>query len=135
MNLIILFHAGLDIGLDPPYHCTPERLLKIIKLFPEGKVVAAHMGSYSYWDRVEQLLAGENIYFDTSYSFNDLGREKMSRLIKLHGVQRVLFATDSPWTDQYQEIQNIKSLYLTEEEKKKILSGNASKLLELLVKI
>lgn len=131
LDLIILFHAGLDIGLDPPYHCTPERLLKVIEKFPGGKIVAAHMGGYDYWDEVEMLLAGKDIFLDTSYSFNDLGREKMSRLIKIHGTDKILFATDSPWTDQGEEIKNISSLPLTEEDKKKIFWENAADLLKL----
>ncbi len=131
LDLIILFHAGLDIGLEPPYHCTPDRLLKVINLFPEGKIIAAHMGSYAYWKQVEELLAGKNIFFDTSYSYNDLGKEKMSRLIELHGADKVIFGTDSPWTDQSKELQNFNSLDLTPEEKHKILGDNALKLLNL----
>lgn len=131
LDLIILFHAGLDIGLDPPYHCTPERLLKLIEKFPGGKIVAAHMGGYEYWDEVEMLLAGKDIYLDTSYSFNDLGPEKMSRLINLHGTNKVLFATDSPWTDQKVELKNINFLGLSEEDEKKILGVNAAKLLKI----
>lgn len=131
LGLIILFHAGLDIGLDPPYHCTPDRLLKIMEMFPGGKIVAAHMGGYDYWEQVECLLAGKDIYFDTSYSFNDLGPEKMLRLIELHGADKVLFATDSPWTDQQVEVSNITNLQLTVQNKGKIMGENAVKLLNL----
>lgn len=131
LDLIILFHAGLDIGLDPPYHCTPTRLLVILNNFPGLKVVAAHMGGYAYWDQVEEMLAGKDLYFDTSYSFNDLGKDKMSRLIKLHGVEKILFGTDSPWTDQSRELENFRSLDLGGEEKRKVLGDNALNLLGL----
>ncbi len=131
LDLIVLFHAGLDIGLEPPYHCTPDRLLKVVSLFPEGTIVAAHMGGYAYWDQVEELLTGKNLFFDTSYSYNDLGEEKMSRLIKLHGADKVLFGTDSPWTDQSEELKNFNTLHLKPEEKNKILGENAIKLLGL----
>ncbi len=131
LELIILFHAGLDIGMDPPYHCTPERLLRVMEKFPGGRIVAAHMGSYDYWDQVELMLAGKDIYFDTSYSFNDLGAEKMSRLIKLHGTDKVLFGTDSPWTDQGTELENINSLTLSRDDKHKIFGENAANLLKI----
>ncbi len=131
LDLIILFHAGLDIGLPPPYHCTPLRLLKLINRFPEGKIIAAHMGGYAYWNQVEEMLIGEDIYFDTSYSFNDLGKEKMSRLIKLHGPEKILFGSDSPWTDQSQEVINIMNLDLSEEEKKAVMGGNGARLLDI----
>ena len=33
-GLIILFHAGIDIGLPKPYHCTPQKLKKVLDSFP-----------------------------------------------------------------------------------------------------
>ena len=44
LDLIMVFHAGLDIGLSGPYHCTPDRLLKVVRAFSGAKIVAAHMG-------------------------------------------------------------------------------------------
>ena len=48
------FHAGVDI-----HHLAlslyPERLLHVIQAFPEGNIIAAHMGGYNYWDEVENI--------------------------------------------------------------------------------
>lgn len=129
LGLIVVFHAGVDIGLAPPYHCTPERLLRLVKAFPGGKIVAAHMGSYSYWDDVERYLVGEEIYFDTSYSIGHISDEQAKRIIKLHGYNKILFATDSPWADQAEEIEKIKRLELGKKETEAILGENAKKLL------
>jgi len=131
LGLIIVFHAGLDIGLPPPYHCTPERLLKLVKAFPGGKIVAAHMGSYEYWDDVERLLVGEDIYFDTAYSFGRISDSQVKRIIKGHDYRKILFATDSPWTDQNEEIASLKSLGLGAEMEDAILGENACNLLGL----
>lgn len=128
-DLIILFHAGVDVGLPPPVHCTPQRLAKVLEHFPGGKVVAAHMGGYLCWDEVERELLGKEVFFDTSFSFCDLGKERMQRLILGHGPEKILFATDSPWTDQSEEIANIRSLGLTEEMTQKILGLNAASLI------
>lgn len=128
-GLLLLVHAGVDIGLPPPVHCPPERLARVLDAVPELTVVAAHMGGYAQWDAVEQHLVGRNLYFDTSYSFADLGAAHITALIRAHTPQRILFATDSPWTDQATEIARIRSLELTTEEKEAILGGNAERLL------
>jgi len=130
-DLILLFHAGVDIGLPPPTHCTPERLARLLDLFPGGKIVAAHMGGYQYWEEVERQLAGKDIYFDTSYSQADLGEEKMLRLILAHGPEKILFATDSPWTSQPEELAKIKEFPLPPAVTEQILGLNAASLLGL----
>jgi predicted TIM-barrel fold metal-dependent hydrolase len=128
---VILFHAGIDIGLPEPCHCTPYRLRKVIDLFPGSNIVAAHMGGWSCRDDVEKYLLGREVYFDTSFSFDGLGSAKMERVIKEHGVRKILFGTDSPWTDQASEIANIKSMNFSTEEADLILGNNAKKLLSL----
>jgi len=129
LGLIILFHAGVDIGLPAPFHCTPDRLLKVVRAFPQGKIIAAHMGGYQYWNEVENLLVGENLYFDTSYSFGWLDEVQGKRIIKNHDYRKILFATDSPWGDQAEEVTKIKGLSLGNKVEDAILSGNAEKLL------
>ena len=55
-GLIVLFHAGVDLGFSYPYHCTPSRLAKVHDSFPGLRIIAAHMGGYRYWDDVEKYL-------------------------------------------------------------------------------
>jgi predicted TIM-barrel fold metal-dependent hydrolase len=128
-GLILLLHSGVDVGLPPPVHCTPERLARMLDVVPDLTVIAAHMGGCLCWDDVERHLVGRNLYFDTCYSLSYLGPERMTSLIKAHGPDRILFATDSPWTDQSQELAGIRALDLTEDEITAILGENASRLL------
>jgi predicted TIM-barrel fold metal-dependent hydrolase len=130
-GLIVLFHAGVDIGLPPPVHCPPDRLARVLDAVPELPIIAAHMGGYYCWEAVEQYLLGRDVYLDTSYSLADLGAERMARLIRTHGAQRILFGTDSPWTGQAAEIAGIRHLGLTIEEQQAILGENAARLLKL----
>jgi predicted TIM-barrel fold metal-dependent hydrolase len=130
-GLIVLFHAGVDIGLPPPVHCTPDRLARLLDAVPELTVIAAHMGGYSCWDKVERYLVGRNLYFDTCYSLTDLGPERMASLMRAHGLDRILFATDSPWTDQSAELAGIRALSLSEDEIAAVLGGNAVRVLGL----
>jgi len=87
------------------------------------------MGGYRCWEGVERYLVGREVYFDTSYSMADLGPEAITALIKAHGPERVLFATDSPWTDQSAELAAIRALPFTEAEIEAITGGNAVRLL------
>ena len=120
-GFIVLFHAGVDIGLPEPYHCTPKRLSKVLREFPKAVIIAAHMGGYRYWDDVEKYLIGESVYFDTSYSFKFLGIENMERMIREHGVEKILFATDSPWGDQAEDLKFVGELNINKNEKIKYL--------------
>ena len=128
-DLIILFHAGVDIGLPAPYHCTPERMKKVVDTLPEGKIIAAHMGGYKMWDEVEKKLVGSNLYFDTSYSLRHMSKEQFVRIIENHGEERILFGTDSPWEDQKEEVERIKDLNLEKEVESALFYNNACKLL------
>jgi predicted TIM-barrel fold metal-dependent hydrolase len=87
------------------------------------------MGGYECWDDVERYLVGRDLYFDTSYSLADLGPERMAALMRMHGIDRVLFATDSPWTDQASELAAIRALSLSDDEIAAVLGGNAARLL------
>lgn len=129
MGFILLFHAGVDIGLPAPYRCTPGRLLNVLKACPGGKMIAAHMGGFEYWDDVEEYLVGEDIYFDTSYSVGWMDYTQTKKIIENHGYEKVLFGTDTPWALQRMEIEKIEKLGLDDNARNAILGGNACKLL------
>lgn len=131
LGLIVLFHAGVDIGLPPPVHCTPQRLVKVLDAFEGGHIVAAHMGGHDYWKDVQKYLAGRDIYLDTAYSMEKMGRELFLEICNTHGYDKILFATDSPWTDQSEEIARLKSYKLGQSAENAILGGNAAALLGL----
>lgn len=130
-GLIVMLHAGIDIGLPDPVHCPPDKLAKVRMDFPNIKIIAAHMGGYRNWNEAYEHLVGKDIYFDTSYSFDDMGADYMASMIKNHGADKVLFGTDSPWTVTSNEVKNIESLPLSKSDINKILSGNVIKLLDL----
>lgn len=130
-GLLVLFHAGVDIGLEPPVHCTPDRLSRLLDAVPNLRVIAGHMGGYSMWDDVEKYLIGRDLYLDTSYSMEQLGTERAISLMKAHGMEKILFGTDSPWTEQSQEVSRIRSFPLKPEEISAILGGNAMRLLKI----
>ena len=130
-DFAVLFHAGYDIGLPAPHHCTPDRLSHVLDAFPGARIIAAHMGGQSMWNAVEEYLVGRDLYFDTSYSQKFLDTSQFLRIIKNHNPKRILFATDSPWADQAEEIERIKSAGLEKSLLDDILCNNAANLLKI----
>lgn len=134
LNLIALFHGGYDPFCDGEIRCTPERMARVIKRFPELTFVVAHAGGLNMWDDVEKYLAGkfDNLYLDVSVvaSFN-MDKNQLFRIIQAHGTDRILFGSDCPWDNPADEINMINSLPLSEDDREKIFFRNAHKLLRL----
>ena len=128
-RLILALHAGMDNVYPYPIHCTPLMTRRIIDNVPGLTIIAAHMGSHTMWRDAEELLLGRQLFIDTSYSQYALSPQDMERMIKKHGVENVLFGTDSPWRDVDLEIQRIRELPLSADDIDKILYKNALTLL------
>ncbi len=128
-GLTVMLHAGLDIGFEPPYHCTPERLSRLMESIDTGTIIAAHLGGHLMWDEVYDRLAGKNLYFDTSMGSRYYSREQFLKILEKHGADRLLFGTDSPWDSQRDELLRLKALTEDKEILNKILYKNAEKIL------
>ncbi len=133
LGLIVLLHAGMDIGLPDPIHCTPQRTVRMLEQInrPEAKIILAHTGGYQLWDEVEEYLVGRNVSFDISFSLGRIPDRQLLRIIENHGADRILFATDSPWDGQGSILKRFKDLGLPKEEEDRILYRNAQELLGL----
>lgn len=132
LGLIVVIHAGVDIGLPDPVHCTPQRAANMLSQIdcPNAKLVLAHTGGFDLWDEVEEYIVGKNVWIDISYSLGMIADEQFERIVKNHGADRTLFATDSPWGSQYDTLMHLKKLNFTEEEMECILYRNALELLK-----
>lgn len=131
IGLIVITHAGVDIGLPDPVHCPPDRMRKVLDTVKPDKMVLAHYGGWKQWDQVYELLAGENVYLDMSFTFPYIDREMLLKILDKHDKKKFLFATDSPWGKAAADLEEMKKLPLSEEELEDILSGNAKQLLQL----
>lgn len=133
LDLITVTHAGLDgafIGQE--IKCTPRRAINVLdKIGGYEKLVFAHMGANELFDEVLSTLAGENVYFDTSYVLPHIKKELLFKIIEKHSEDKILFATDSPWQSQSEQISILKSYSLGDAVENKIFCKNASKLLKL----
>lgn len=131
LGLVAYFHAGGDRSFEPPFHTTPRDFRDFVRRFPALKVVAAHMGGYQMWYDVETDLCGESLWFDLSqiFVFGEVGQ--ITRLIRKHGAERVLFASDSPWHDPAEDVRAFMTLPLEARERELILHVNAERLMGL----
>jgi hypothetical protein len=133
-GLAIVTHAGEDVGLPGTVHCTPDRVLNVLKHIQPEKLILAHMGGWRKWDEVEEKIVGLPVYFDTAVCMNrdipvHLQKEQFVRMVRNHGVERILFGTDSPWYDQKQALEDINATDLTDYEKIQILGENTKQLI------
>lgn len=71
-DLIIVVHAGFDIGLPGFDYAVPKHILPVIEKIQPKKLVLAHMGGWGCWEETEELLTGRDVYFDTSFSLTPL---------------------------------------------------------------
>ncbi|MFP3903964.1 MAG: amidohydrolase family protein [Armatimonadota bacterium] len=123
-RLFIIMHAGDEMVHQEHIEPNPQRLAKLVEMYPFLRMSAAHLGGYRVWDDVEEHLVGRELYFDLSYTFNQASDERIMRVIENHGYERILWASDFPWQSQCESLEGLKRLPLTDEVKQDILSGN-----------
>ena len=137
IGLYATLHSGIDIGFPDDVMCPPEEARRMLEtLWMDGKpeqpqIILAHLGAFGQWDAVEKYLVGEPVYFDLAFTFRKASPEQIRRIIRAHGAEKILFATDSPWSDPGLDFAGLKALELSDCEMEQICSRNARKILEI----
>lgn len=140
-GLKVVTHAGVDPAFDV-IHCPPEKARAVLDRvsaetgITEPFMIFAHLGGMYVHKDVEKYLLGTNCYIDISCSFSslmsfcDTDDKEVVSVIKRHGADKILFATDSPWNDQKAYVEHFKSLEgISDNEKELILCKNAERIL------
>ena len=147
-GLKVLIHAGADINFVDCDYAIPERTRKMLSALPATNgIILAHMGGILFWDKVIDLLGGYEIYLDTSSTIcdflsyegkkiigqfrNPLNHSIFNDIVHAFGADHILFGSDSPWQDQQDAINDIKSTGLDEKTIQMILGENTAKLLNI----
>lgn len=129
-GLIAVFHAGKDPGPFTSDHGLPPAFKTVHRAFPRLKMVLAHMGGWQAWDEVDRHIASLPVFFDTSSVMQHLPREAFLKLARKHGVERILFGSDTPWFEPADDLRWLDSVGLSSDEFERILHKNAEALLE-----
>ncbi len=131
-DLIVVTHAGVDGAYrDRPVRCTPNRVIELIREIPHSKLVLAHCGANEMFEEVLDTLCGEDVYFDTAFILQYIDESTFKHILKKHGEDKILFASDSPWSSIHGDVEKIKSFNLGKETEEKIFYKNAKKLLNI----
>ena len=130
-DLPVLVHTG-DYRFD---YSNPERVVNVLKAFPELKFVGAHLGGWSVWDRALSLLPDfPNIRVDTSSAFPWMDEQRALEIIRAYGSERVMFGTDYPMWTQRPDLDFFRKLDLSEEERENISWRSCAELYHISVK-
>ena len=147
LGLIVIAHAGYDVGYPGVVHCSPAMIRHALSEVGSFPFIAAHMGGWHCWDEALRELAGTGIYLDTAVSIGQLhtigdgfyteedlytlNAAQIREFCNAFGSGHILFGSDSPWTDPADDMAELRKMGLLQEELEGILGGNAARLLGL----
>lgn len=120
----VYFHMGDN---RPQYlFSKPAQLAQVAADFPHLRIGAAHMGGYMETaDACAPLAELKNIWYDLSSTMWYRPSEHTDRLIRLFGVEKIMFGTDYPVKRLPDELGRFMKLDLDASEREKILWDNA----------
>jgi hypothetical protein len=139
-QLPILAQTG-DAGPLPPggrgHWGRPRYFGDVAASFPKLRLILGHLGK-GYESEIAVLTRRyPNVYTETSMRLGGLdeaGKWTPAEAVtwfRLIGIDRILFGTKWPLFDPQQDINTVRKLPLTPEEKRKILGENAKRALQL----
>ncbi len=130
-ELLVEQVVKLNMILD--VHTDLEEMEYIIQKFPQATIVFPHFGDGKEFEhifkRIDLIARNKNCCLDTS----GYGHDRMGMLeyaVKTIGPDRVLFGSDFSINDPSTVLARIENSFLTEEQKRKILSENLWALLK-----
>ena len=139
-QLPILSQTG-DAGLLPTggrgHWGRPRYFGDVAVSFPKLRIILGHLGK-GYESEIAVLTRRfPNVYTETSMRLSGLdgaGKWTLAEAVtwfRLIGIDRILLGTKWPLFDSQQDIDTVRKLPLTVEEKRKILGENAKRVLQL----
>jgi predicted TIM-barrel fold metal-dependent hydrolase len=136
LDLPIVAHSGADKGVEQ--FSEPKAFKKTLKVFPELRLILAHLGGGSWRQLSEMAEAFPYLGFDCSeiieWTDSDIGPtdHELAELILDVGHERVLMGSDFPWYDTDHTVELVMDLpLLASEQKEQILGANAKRILKL----
>lgn len=134
-TMVILTHAGrLHAGREEILYAAPNRILNVLEQFPRLRIIAAHLGGFYMLDEAERTLIGHpRLIIDTTWppSVGSVGAEVLTRIIRTHGADKVVFGTDYCLVSQQEDAAIIERLPIATGDKERILGENARELIGL----
>lgn len=122
LGVPVMFHANpCRLGFHD--NCAPDRINRMIQVFPDLDVITAHLGGMKWQD----ALSGCS-WADISYILPELtalyGIEQVNRILRAFGADRLIFGTDFPDGEYEVYFEILDQMDFTEEEIDKIAWKN-----------
>jgi predicted TIM-barrel fold metal-dependent hydrolase len=127
----VITHVGEGGTPETNRLSSPRMIADIARQFPDLRLMACHFGGYKILDDAEEMLSGADVVLETSWppSLKTLQPDRVRRLIRDHGAERIVFGSDWPMTSPAEEIEAIEALGLTDDETKLVLGGTLARVL------
>jgi predicted TIM-barrel fold metal-dependent hydrolase len=127
----LLVQQVRKLGMVLDVHTDLPEMEYIIQKYPDTTIVFPHFGpsANDIFKRLDLVAKNHNCYMDTSGA----GHERVGMLeysMKSIGPDRVLFGSDFTINDPSGVIARVENSFLTEEQKRKVLSQNLEALLK-----
>jgi len=126
LRVPILQHGGHTSWLEVPQPRISDagHIGTLARRYPEAMIICAHVAGGGDWEwTISALRAAPTAFLDTSGSVVDAGM--VERAVRLLGADRLLFGCDMSLTAS---VGRIRGAEISEDDRRKILSGNALKL-------
>ena len=132
LGLMVVLHMGYDPVSPKTHHAMPYDLAEMAEKYPSVTFIGAHMGGMNNWESVLRYLTGApNVYIDTAFIAPFMSDEMLLRMVSEYGEEKILLASDLPWSRPTDEIAMIERVIKSEAAKEKIFYKNAAALLGL----
>lgn len=128
LDVPVMFHANpCRLGFHD--NCAPDRINRMIQIFPDLEIITAHLGGMKWPDAVSGCT-----WADMSYILPRLvelyGLEQTNRILRAFGPERLLFGTDFPQGDYAAYFEILEQMDFTEEEIRRMAWDNLAGLLK-----
>ncbi len=128
--IIDAFYYGSDLEFQPNLN----RIIEMVKLFPESKFIIAHSGGIKVLEYFLHMKNLKNVYFDLSFSLSYLRNSSVFKdykvLIKYANHDNLLFGTDYPYINAEDQLkifmEIVSELRLSDDSINRMLYKNSN---------
>ena len=121
-GLVILMHTW---GNNDP-HNAPRHVDMVASKYKNLKVIMGHSAPGELDNSIEVVNKYDNVYLDLC----DIHRHSgiVDKMVEKVGADKIVYGTDAPWYDFAYGIGSVLFSHISDDDKYKILRGNAEKL-------